>query len=126
MKREHCYIAIDLKSFYASQECVDRGLDPMRTNLVVADENTFSAAGEKTLKALTDKDVVKVIFSGNEILVPNEEAIETVRSHLEGRELIVGIGSGVVQDLCKFVSFYNKIPYMIVATAPSMDGYASN
>lgn len=33
------YIAIDLKSFYASVECVDRGLDPLRTNLVVADES---------------------------------------------------------------------------------------
>ena len=31
------YIAIDLKSFYASVECVDRGLDPLTTNLVVAD-----------------------------------------------------------------------------------------
>ena len=33
------YIAIDLKSFYASVECMDRGLDPMTTNLVVADES---------------------------------------------------------------------------------------
>ncbi len=33
------YIAIDLKSFYASQECIERGLDPMTTNLVVADES---------------------------------------------------------------------------------------
>lgn len=32
------YIAIDLKSFYASVECVDRGLDPLNTNLVVADK----------------------------------------------------------------------------------------
>ena len=32
-----CYICIDLKSFYASVECVERGLDPMNTNLVVAD-----------------------------------------------------------------------------------------
>ena len=31
------YIAIDLKSFYASVECVARGLDPLTTNLVVAD-----------------------------------------------------------------------------------------
>ena len=35
---ERIYIAIDLKSFYASVECMDRGLDPMTTNLVVADE----------------------------------------------------------------------------------------
>lgn len=33
------YIAIDLKSFYASVECVERGLDPLDTNLVVADES---------------------------------------------------------------------------------------
>ena len=34
---DRTYIAIDLKSFYASVECVERGLDPMTTNLVVAD-----------------------------------------------------------------------------------------
>lgn len=36
---EKTYIAIDLKSFFASQECVDRGLDPLKVNLVVADES---------------------------------------------------------------------------------------
>ena len=35
--KEHIYLAIDLKSFYASVECIERGLDPMTTNLVVAD-----------------------------------------------------------------------------------------
>lgn len=39
------YIAIDLKSFYASVECIERGLDPMTTNLVVAD----SSRTEKTI-----------------------------------------------------------------------------
>lgn len=94
--------------------------------LLVADENTYSAAGEKTVTALTGKNITKVIFSGKEILVPNEEAIETVTQNLKNTDLIVGIGSGVIQDLCKYVSFQNKIPYVIVATAPSMDGYASN
>ena len=36
--KEKCYVCCDLKSFYASVECVERGLDPMTTNLVVADE----------------------------------------------------------------------------------------
>ena len=40
------YIAIDLKSFYASVECMERGLDPMTTNLVVADK---SRTGENNL-----------------------------------------------------------------------------
>ena len=43
--KEKKYIAIDLKSFYASVECIERGLDPMDTNLVVAD----SARTEKTI-----------------------------------------------------------------------------
>ena len=49
------YIAIDLKSFYASAECVDRGLDPMSTHLVVADssktEKTICLAVTPSLKA---------------------------------------------------------------------------
>lgn len=51
----HTYIAIDLKSFYASVECVERGLDPMTTNLVVADlsrtEKTICLAVSPSLKA---------------------------------------------------------------------------
>ena len=39
MQTEKSYIAIDMKSFYASVECVARGLDPLTTNLVVADES---------------------------------------------------------------------------------------
>lgn len=49
------YIAIDLKSFYASVECVERGLDPLKTNLVVADlsrtEKTICLAVSPSLKA---------------------------------------------------------------------------
>lgn len=42
MKKSRTYIAIDLKSFYASVECVERGLNPLTTNLVVADESRTS------------------------------------------------------------------------------------
>ena len=49
------YIAIDLKSFYASIECMERGLDPMTTNLVVADasrtEKTICLAVSPALKS---------------------------------------------------------------------------
>ena len=53
--KEKQYIAIDLKSFYASQECIERGLDPLKTNLVVADasrtEKTICLAVSPSLKA---------------------------------------------------------------------------
>jgi DNA polymerase V len=56
MDRERCYIAIDLKSFYASVECIERGLDPLTARLVVADstrtEKTICLAVSPTLKAL--------------------------------------------------------------------------
>ena len=97
-----------------------------QTTLIVADENTFAAAGEQTLQALIGKAVEKIIFPGDRVLVPDEDAIFAVTGKLGNADLIVGIGSGVIQDLCKYVSFYNSVPYVIVATAPSMDGYASN
>ncbi len=54
-KKENVYLSIDLKSFYASVECRERGLDPMKTNLVVADagrtEKTICLAVSPSLKA---------------------------------------------------------------------------
>ncbi len=53
--QQRTYIAIDLKSFYASVECIERGLDPLKTNLVVADESrtekTICLAVSPSLKA---------------------------------------------------------------------------
>ena len=69
--------------------------------LIVADENTYSAAGAKTEKALAGKNINKVIFTGETVLIPNEDAIEKVTENLDGTDLIVGSGSGVIQDLCK-------------------------
>lgn len=112
--------------------------------LLVADENTYAAAGKVTEDTLigqiakntptsqlsneggSGKTLRKVIFPGNTVLVPDEKAINTVTAHLDGNDFIVGVGSGVIQDLCKYISHFNKIPYAIVATAPSMDGYASD
>ena len=54
-KKDRTYIAIDLKSFFASVECVERGLDPLTTNLVVADasrtEKTICLAVSPSLKS---------------------------------------------------------------------------
>lgn len=57
---DHIYIAIDLKSFYASVECVERGLDPLSTNLVVAD----SSRTEKTICLAVSPSLKKYGISG--------------------------------------------------------------
>ncbi len=123
-KTHHC----DIEYVYIESGAISRltGLCEQNKNiLIVADENTYLAAGERVEAALCGKAFKKVIFSGKTVLIPDEAAIARIREDLADADLILGVGSGVIQDLCKYVSFFEKIPYMIVATAPSMDGYAS-
>ena len=64
MKSDSVYIAIDLKSFYASVECVERGLDPFTTNLVVADptrsQSTICLAITPAMKKLGVKNRCRI------------------------------------------------------------------
>lgn len=94
--------------------------------IIVADENTYGAGGEKVTAALADKKIEKVIFDGKTVLIPDERAIDRVNASLGDAEIIIALGSGVIQDLCKYISHFSGIPYIDVATAPSMDGYASD
>lgn len=94
--------------------------------LLVADQNTYDACGEAVKEQLGTKIETLQIFKGDSVLIPNEEAVAAVEAKLtEQTDLIMAIGSGVLQDLCKYVSYNAKLPYQVVATAPSMDGYAS-
>ena len=94
--------------------------------LLVADKNTYRVCGETVAAKLGERLADTLIYKTEGILVPNEIAIDELQSHvIDKTDLIVGVGSGVINDLCKIVSFRNKLPYFIVATAPSMDGYAS-
>lgn len=107
-------------------DCLAKIAASYQNVLVVADRNTFAVAGELVKKSLGDKIVDTLIYQTEGVLVPNEVAIAELQSHLTDKtDLIVGIGSGVINDLCKHVSFGAGLPYYIVATAPSMDGYAS-
>ncbi len=64
LQAEHIYLCIDLKSFYASVECVERGLDPMRAKLVVADPertgNTICLAITPAMKSMGIKNRCRV------------------------------------------------------------------
>ena len=94
--------------------------------LLVADVNTYRVCGKEVEELISDKVESTLVYEGEGVLVPNEEAIDKLQAKVTDKsDLIVGVGSGVINDLCKQVSFANKLPYYIVATAPSMDGYAS-
>ena len=75
MAAQRTYLAIDLKSFYASVECVDRHLDPLTTNLVVADASR------------TEKTICLVLtYPGG----CKAESIQTIGQELERNAYIVG------------------------------------
>ncbi len=85
--QEKCYIAIDLKSFYASVECVERGLDPLSVNLVVADESRT----EKTICLAVTPSLKAYGISGRSRLFEVVERVREVnirrRAHAPGRTL---------------------------------------
>lgn len=94
---------------------------------VVADVNTDKAAGEKVCEVLESNNIPysKHIFN-NTALEPNENAVGSVVMHYDKEcNIIIGVGSGVVNDISKILANVTNNPYIIVATAPSMDGYAS-
>ena len=94
---------------------------------VVADVNTYAAAGENVCDILTAADIPfgSFVFQ-NKALEPDEHAVGTAFMHLDLTcDVIVGVGSGVINDICKILSNTTGKPYIIVGTAPSMDGYAS-
>ncbi|MBQ1906890.1 MAG: DNA methylase [Firmicutes bacterium] len=86
-KKERTYIAIDLKSFYASVECVERGLDPLTTNLVVADKSRT----EKTICLAVSPSLKSYGISGRARLFEVMEAVKEInakrRSLAPGKKL---------------------------------------
>ena len=84
--KQHTYIAIDLKSFYASVECRDRGLDPLDTNLVVADESRT----DKTICLAVTPTLKSFGISGRARLFEVKQKVKEVNAdrkrNLRGRE----------------------------------------
>ena len=100
---------------------------PYKSILLVADQNTWGICGEAVYKLIEKQTETVYIFPQKTTLIPDERAISALKERiLEQTDLVLGIGSGVINDLCKYVAFHHGIKSGIVATAPSMDGYASS
>ncbi|MCM1307225.1 MAG: DNA methylase [Butyrivibrio sp.] len=84
-QEEHIYAAIDLKSFYASVECVERGLDPLTANLVVADESrtekTICLAVSPSLKAYGISGRARLFEVLQRVREVNEERRRAAKGH---------------------------------------------
>lgn len=68
---------------------------------------------------------VRKTFYPDEELLPDEKACEKLKQTAMGRDYILAVGSGTLNDMAKYISTLLEIPCGVLATAPSMDGYCS-
>lgn len=98
--------------------------------LVVFDNNTYLAAGRKTSELLKTNGfkVKELLFDcGKDVLIPDEKTLGRILQEQDfDVSLMIAVGSGVINDSVKFVTSRTKLPFIVVATAPSMDGYVSD
>lgn len=104
--------------------------------LLVADEKTLEVAGQAVIDSLKDAGVSVSLYlvepaAGESVPVANDAKVELLRAHLTraGQAAppvaVVAVGAGTVNDIAKMATFQAGIPYAVVGTAPSMNGYTS-
>ncbi len=105
------------------------GHDNSKKVFVLADTNTWGAAGGKVAAALQGAGIAYTLYclDGSVRLEPDEHLLGSIMLHWDlSCDLLVTVGTGVLNDMGKIVAGVARLPYIVVGTAPSMDGYASN
>lgn len=93
----------------------------------VCDSITYGIAGEKVMALLAEAGVKAKahVFEGR--FIPDEGRLgELMIDADRDLDLVIAVGSGSINDMCRFFSFQMGVPYAIVATAAPMDGFASS
>ena len=99
----------------------------IRSVFIYADRNTYEAAGKRVWEILEAAGIVakKYIFKAEKI-EPNEATVGLATMSFDPSvDAVLGVGSGVINDVSKIIANSSGKKYIIIATAPSMDGYAS-
>lgn len=99
-----------------------------RNITVICDVNTRKIVGEKVFEVLEKQGFsYKVIEFPDEFLIPDENAVGRIMVQIDKDcDLLIAAGSGTIKDLCSYTAHMLGIDYFVAASAPSMDGYASN
>ena len=95
--------------------------------MLVADENTYAAAGqslEAKLKA-AGFDVKTALLTGEEIIATERYFVDVMLQTGQEERAYIAVGSGSITDITRFVSFHTRSDFMAFPTAASVDGYTS-
>ncbi|MBR3927650.1 MAG: sn-glycerol-1-phosphate dehydrogenase [Clostridia bacterium] len=127
---------VDLKYLKIGPGAVNHVGDAVRAigakkPFIICDKNTYEAAAKKVVEVLSKEGISHTLFivpQGDlKKLEPDERALGSIAMTYDTScDMIIAVGSGVINDLSKVFAFDLNVPQMIVGTAPSMDGFASN
>lgn len=125
---------VDIEKLVVRNNIMDelvRGLLPFHSGklFILSDTNTYGIFGKAVVDRL-DKEGFRfksfIFETGHHDLIPDERAVGRLLIELEQEtSLVLAVGSGVLNDLARIVSYRTNKPFAIAGTAPSMDGYAS-
>ena len=107
---------------FAGQEMAllrDAALDGRRW-AVVSDENTYPVLGARVVQAAAP--VASIVLRNPHA---DAETVAQLQAMTSDAEALIAVGSGTINDLCKYAAFLDHKPYAVFATAPSMNGYTS-
>jgi len=90
---------------------------------VVSDPTTRAVLGARVVAGLAGWDVSEIVLE--RAPQPDDETVARVRAATAGAEALLAVGSGTINDLCKYAAFLDRKPYAVFGTAPSMNGYTS-
>ena len=111
-------------SLDGSEGDVVRPLQVGRHFAVVCDSITHEILGARVEHALNGfGHVTRILLPGRPH--PDSETVQRIRSAASSTDALVAVGSGTINDLCKFASAQDGKPYIVFPTAPSMNGYTS-
>ena len=91
---------------------------------VVSDATTHAILGERIERAADGAfDVNSIVLPG--MPHPDDETVGVLRRATARADALIAVGSGTLNDLCKYASALDGKPYAVFGTAPSMNGYTS-
>jgi glycerol-1-phosphate dehydrogenase [NAD(P)+] len=92
--------------------------------LVVCDSHTWKAAGERVFHALSD-DYQLMRVQLEETVIPSVATAQRIMALASDMNGLIAVGSGTINDLTKYAAAKVNKPYIVIATAASMNGYAA-
>jgi len=122
---------VDVEKVVISDNAINETIEFLKSKttkkiMIICDENTYKIAGKVFKKEIENSEIYIIKEKNNLHIAPNEKAVGEVLIKIpKNIGYFLAVGSGVINDITRQISYKMGKEYVVFATAPSMDGYAS-